>query len=53
MADDVLELADKLWRGDIDIAQIHPVGGYLGGLAEVASGQRVACHFPGVVVVDR
>ena len=26
MADDVLELADKLWRGEIDISQIHPVG---------------------------
>ena len=31
MADDVLELADKLWRGDIDIVEIHPVGGYMGG----------------------
>ena len=27
MADDVLELADKLWRGDVDIVEIHPVGG--------------------------
>ncbi len=34
MADDVLTTADKLWRGEIDIASLHPVGGYLGGLAE-------------------
>jgi alkyl sulfatase BDS1-like metallo-beta-lactamase superfamily hydrolase len=35
VADDVLEQADKLWRGEIDIESVHPVGGYLGGLAEV------------------
>jgi alkyl sulfatase BDS1-like metallo-beta-lactamase superfamily hydrolase len=34
VADDVLELADKLWRGEVDVTQIHPVGGYLEGLAE-------------------
>jgi glyoxylase-like metal-dependent hydrolase (beta-lactamase superfamily II) len=38
MADDVLELADKLWRGDIDTTQMHPVGGFNTGLAEVADG---------------
>ena len=41
MADDVLEIADKLWRGEIDIVEIHPVGGYLGGMAEVATGRRL------------
>ena len=35
MADDVLDLAEKLWLGTIDIAEIHPVGGYLGGLAAI------------------
>jgi glyoxylase-like metal-dependent hydrolase (beta-lactamase superfamily II) len=35
MPDDVLDIADKLWRGEIDIASLHPVGGYLGGIAEV------------------
>jgi alkyl sulfatase BDS1-like metallo-beta-lactamase superfamily hydrolase len=37
MAGDVLEIAEKLWRGDIDIVSLHPVGGYLGGLAEPCS----------------
>ena len=36
MSDDVLELADKLWRGEVDIVEVHPVGGYLGGVAEIA-----------------
>ncbi|HTZ10526.1 MAG TPA: alkyl sulfatase dimerization domain-containing protein [Acidimicrobiales bacterium] len=35
MTDDVLDLADRLWRGEVDIVEVHPVGGYLGGLAEV------------------
>ena len=35
MADDVLEVADKLWRGAMDIVDVHPVGGYIGGLAEI------------------
>jgi alkyl sulfatase BDS1-like metallo-beta-lactamase superfamily hydrolase len=51
MADDVLELADKLWRGDIDIAQIHPVGGYLGGLAEVADGISFVPSFANVSAI--
>jgi len=34
MAPDVLELADKLWRGDIEIVEAHPVG-FQGGLAEI------------------
>jgi alkyl sulfatase BDS1-like metallo-beta-lactamase superfamily hydrolase len=48
VADDVLDLADKLWRGDIDIAQIHPVGGYMGGLAEVADGVAFVPSFANV-----
>ena len=51
MADDVLELADKLWRGDIDIVEIHPVGGYLGGLAEVADGVGFVPSFANVSAV--
>jgi alkyl sulfatase BDS1-like metallo-beta-lactamase superfamily hydrolase len=51
MADDVLELADKLWRGEIDIAQIHPVGGYLGGLAEVATGISFVPSFANVSAI--
>lgn len=48
MADDVLEVADRLWRGDIDIASLHPVGGYLGGLAEVADGVAFVPSFANV-----
>ncbi len=48
MADDVLELADKLWRGEIDIAKIHPVGGYMGGVAEVADGVAFVPSFANV-----
>jgi glyoxylase-like metal-dependent hydrolase (beta-lactamase superfamily II) len=31
---DVLELADRLWRGEIDIASLHPVSGIVQGLCE-------------------
>ncbi|HUD16022.1 MAG TPA: MBL fold metallo-hydrolase [Acidimicrobiales bacterium] len=48
MADDVLEVADKLWRGDVDVTQIHPVGGYLGGLAEVTDGVAFVPSFANV-----
>src|SRR5579863_6453060 len=52
MADDVLELADKLWRGAIDIAEIHPVGGYMGGVAEVAAGVAFVPSFANVSAVS-
>jgi alkyl sulfatase BDS1-like metallo-beta-lactamase superfamily hydrolase len=48
VADDVLELADKLWRGEIDVTQIHPVGGYLEGLAEVTEGAAFVPSFANV-----
>ncbi len=48
MADDVLELADKLWLGEIDVASLHPVGGYLGGLAEPAQGVAFVPSFANV-----
>ena len=51
MADDVLELADKLWRGDIDIVEIHPVGGYMGGVAEVADGVSFVPSFANVSAI--
>ena len=51
MAEDVLELADKLWRGDIDIVEIHPVGGYMGGVAEVAPGISFVPSFANVSAV--
>jgi glyoxylase-like metal-dependent hydrolase (beta-lactamase superfamily II) len=48
MADDVLELADKLWLGEVDVTQIHPVGGYLGGLAEITEGVAFVPSFANV-----
>ena len=37
MADDVLDVADRLWRGEIPIEQAHPFAPR-GGVAEVAEG---------------
>jgi len=48
MADDVLELADRLWRGDVDIVEVHPVGGYMGGVAEVTTGVAFVPSFANV-----
>jgi len=48
MPDDVLDIADQLWRGDIDIASLHPVGGYLGGIAEVDRGVAFVPSFANV-----
>jgi alkyl sulfatase BDS1-like metallo-beta-lactamase superfamily hydrolase len=48
MPDDVLEIADRLWRGEIDIVSIHPVGGYLGGIAEVDRGVAFVPSFANV-----
>ncbi|HVC71948.1 MAG TPA: alkyl sulfatase dimerization domain-containing protein [Acidimicrobiales bacterium] len=48
MADDVLELADKLWRGEIETAEMHPVGGHNEGLAEVTGGVAFVPSFANV-----
>jgi len=48
MSEDVLELAEKLWRGDVDVEELHPVGGYLGGVAEVTSGVAFVPSFANV-----
>ncbi|HTW01894.1 MAG TPA: alkyl sulfatase dimerization domain-containing protein [Streptosporangiaceae bacterium] len=34
MPDDILDLADRLWRGDVPTSEYHPVS-HLGGLAEI------------------
>ena len=34
MTTDVLALADRLWRGEVQTSEFHPVG-HLGGLAEI------------------
>ncbi len=47
MADDVLELADRLWRGEVSTADFHPVGN-LGGLAEICDGVAFVPAFANV-----
>jgi hypothetical protein len=37
MSDVTLELADRLWRGEVPAGEYHPVG-HRGGLAEIATG---------------
>jgi len=37
MPDDVLALADRLWRGELGPGDYHPVS-HLGGLAEICDG---------------
>ena len=51
MADDVLELADKLWRGEVTTADVHPVG-HLGGFAEVTDGVAFVPTFANVSAID-
>jgi len=51
MAPDVLELADKLWRGDIDTANLHPVSGFTGDVAEVAPGVAFVASFANVSAI--
>ena len=46
MSGDVLDLADRLWRGDIP-ASYHPVS-HLGGLAEICAGVAFVSSFANV-----
>ena len=47
MADDVLDLADRLWRGEVDTAHFNPVG-HMGGLAEICDGVAFLPSFANV-----
>ena len=47
MSENVLDLADKLWRGAVSTADVHPVG-HLGGLAEIADGVAFVPTFANV-----
>ena len=49
MADDILTLADKLWRGETSLEGHHPVSGQnLGDIAEVADGAAFVPSFANV-----
>jgi glyoxylase-like metal-dependent hydrolase (beta-lactamase superfamily II) len=47
MSDGVIELADRLWRGEVDIASTHPVG-YMGDVAGIRDGVAFVPSFANV-----
>jgi glyoxylase-like metal-dependent hydrolase (beta-lactamase superfamily II) len=47
MNDGVIEIADKLWRGELSVTSLHPVG-YQGPLAEVRDGVAFIPSFANV-----
>jgi glyoxylase-like metal-dependent hydrolase (beta-lactamase superfamily II) len=47
MNNDVIEVADKLWRGELSVTSLHPVG-YQGPLAEVRDGVAFIPSFANV-----
>lgn len=58
--DDIVEIADRLWRGEADITSHHPLGS-AGGLTEVATGVAYVSSFArvsgfktadGIVLID-
>lgn len=51
MSDDVLELADRLWRGEVGTGDYHPVS-HLGGLAEICDGVVFVLSFANVSAVS-
>jgi glyoxylase-like metal-dependent hydrolase (beta-lactamase superfamily II) len=50
MPDDVLEMADRLWRGEVPSSDYHPVS-HLGGLAEICDGVAFAPSFGNVSAI--
>ena len=50
MAENVLALADRLWRGEVTTRELHPVG-HMGGMAEVGDGIAFVPAFANVTAV--
>jgi alkyl sulfatase BDS1-like metallo-beta-lactamase superfamily hydrolase len=48
MADDLLDLADRLWRGEADIRDHHPITGMFGEIAELEPGAAFVAAFSNV-----
>jgi alkyl sulfatase BDS1-like metallo-beta-lactamase superfamily hydrolase len=48
MAAELLDLADRLWRGEADVADHHPITGLFGELAEVGPGAAFVAAFSNV-----
>jgi glyoxylase-like metal-dependent hydrolase (beta-lactamase superfamily II) len=53
MTDDILGVADRLWRGDVPITRFHPVGhsGALTGLAEICDDVAFVPAFGNVTAI--
>ncbi|HEX3796507.1 MAG TPA: alkyl sulfatase dimerization domain-containing protein [Acidimicrobiales bacterium] len=51
MSDDVLTVADRLWRGEVTTATIHPVD-HIGGFVEIADGVGFVPSFANVSAFD-
>jgi glyoxylase-like metal-dependent hydrolase (beta-lactamase superfamily II) len=51
MSDDVLELADRLWRGEIGAGEYHPIS-HLGRLAEICDGVAFVPSFANVSAIS-
>ena len=53
MSTDILDIADRLWRGEVPITRFHPVGhgGALAGLAEIGDGVAFVPAFGNVTAI--
>ena len=51
MPDDILELADRLWRGEVPSSEYHPVS-HLGGLAEICDGVAFVPAFANAYICE-
>ena len=49
--DDILVTADRLWRGEISTSELHPVGGRVGGVVEVADNVAFCPSFANATAV--
>jgi hypothetical protein len=50
MPDDIIDLADRLWRGEVTIGDYHPVG-HTGGLAETCDSVAFVPSFANVSAI--
>jgi glyoxylase-like metal-dependent hydrolase (beta-lactamase superfamily II) len=51
LPEDVLEMADRLWRGELGTGEYHPVG-HTGGLAEICDGVVFVPSFANVSAIS-
>jgi alkyl sulfatase BDS1-like metallo-beta-lactamase superfamily hydrolase len=51
LTSDILDLADRLWRGEVDTAEFHPLS-HMGGLVEICEGVAFLPTFANVSAFD-